>query len=66
MISYEPFFKTLEKNKKTLYALNKKDGISRNTIFRMQQGKPITTETIDKLCGILKCEISDIIELKKD
>ena len=63
MISYEPFFKTLEKNKKTLYALNKKDGISRNTIFRMQQGKTITTETIDKLRVILTYEINDVIKL---
>lgn len=28
----------------------------------MKHGKPITTKTLDSLCDILDCEISDVIE----
>ena len=61
MISYTPFYETLYKNKRTEYQLIHIYGISANTLYRMKQGKPITTETLNKLCYILNCEVSDII-----
>lgn len=64
MISYEPFYKTLNNKNITEYALIFKHGISANTLHRMKHGKPITTTTIDSLCFILKCNISDIVEYR--
>lgn len=64
MISYEPFYKTLNNKNITEYALIFKHGISANTLHRMKHGKPITTTTIDSLCFILKCTISDIVEYR--
>ena len=64
MISYEPFYKTLLDRGITEYELIYKHGLSANTIHRMKHGKNITTATIDTLCFILNCSISDIVEYK--
>ena len=61
MISYEPFYRTLLKKNITEYQLIYKEGISANTLYRMRKGYPITTKTLDTLCFILDCEVSDII-----
>ena len=65
MISYRPFFKTLLLKNITEYQLIFNQGISANTLHRMHKGKAITTKTIDVLCFILDCEVSDIIEHDK-
>ena len=44
------------------YHLIFKEGFSASTLHRMKHGKPITTKTLDSLCDILDCEISDVIE----
>ena len=66
MISYEPFYKTLIEKNITEYHLIFKQGISANTIYRIKQGKAITTKTLDELCFILDCQVCDIIEYRKE
>lgn len=61
MILYSPFYETLLKKGITEYQLIYKHGISANTLHRMKKGLPITTKTLDILCYILDCEVSDII-----
>lgn len=65
MISYEPFYNTLFKKGVTEYELIFKHGLSANTIHRIKKGEAITTKTLDTLCFILDCNVSDIIEYKK-
>ena len=65
MISYGPFYKTLYEKNITEFQLIFKEGISANTLHRMKMGLPITTKTLDTLCFILDCEVSDIIEHDK-
>ena len=65
MISYRPFYETLYKKNITEYALIFKHGIPANTILRMKLGEAITTTTLDVLCNILDCPVSDIIEFVK-
>lgn len=65
MISYEPFYATLLKKNITEYHLIFKEGISANTLHRIKKGMPITTKTIDTLCFILDCDVSDIIRHDK-
>ena len=60
MISYKPFYETLLKKNITEYSLIYKEGISANTLYRMKKGLP-TTKTLDTLCFILDCEVSDIL-----
>ncbi len=66
MISYKPFFDTLRQKGITEYALIFKQGIPANTIHRMKHGEAITTKTLNTLCEILDCDVSDIIEYHKD
>lgn len=61
MISYQPFYDTLFRQGITEYQLIHVHGISANTLFRMKHRKPITTETLNKLCYILDCSVEDIL-----
>ncbi len=65
MISYKPFYETLFKKNMTEYELIFKHGMSANTLHRIKKGEAITTKTLDTLCFILDCPISDIIEYEK-
>ncbi len=62
MISYNPLWNTLNKRDMSTYDLIYKHGLSANTIHRMKNEKTITTKTINELCFILQCSVSDIIE----
>lgn len=66
MISYRPFYKTLERKGITEYQLIYKQGISANTIHRMKHGMAISTKTLDTLCFILDCSVSEILEYVND
>ena len=58
MISYEPLFQTMkEKNISCL----EKMGFARSTYYAMKNGKSVSTNTIDQLCTLLQCEVSDIM-----
>lgn len=63
MISYEPFFKTLEKKGITSYKLGKM-GFPMSTYHSIRKGKHISTQTIDALCALLDCRVEDIMEFK--
>lgn len=66
MISYQPFYDILLKKGITEYALIFKHGIPANTLHRMKHGKAITTKTLDTLCEVLECSVSDILEYKSE
>ena len=66
MISYKPFYETLFKKGITEYELIFKQGISANTLYRMKHGESITTKTLNTLCEILDCSVSEILEYQKD
>ena len=66
MISYQPFYETLYKKDLTEYYLIFKQGISANTLHRMKHGEAISTKTLDTLCYILDCEVSDIIKFIRE
>lgn len=65
MISYKPFYNTLFQTGVTEYELIFKHGISANTLYRMKKGEAITTKTLDTLCFILDCTVSDVLEYIK-
>lgn len=66
MISYQPFYETLFKKGITEYHLIFKQGLSANTLHRMKHGEAISTKTLNVLCEILDCKVSDIIEYVPD
>ena len=65
MISYAPFWKTMEEKGVTQYKLIYQYQISANTISRIKRSESINTNTLNLLCLILDCNVSDIIEFTK-
>ncbi|MCB7321091.1 helix-turn-helix domain-containing protein [Lacrimispora sp. 210928-DFI.3.58] len=61
MITYEPFWNTLKNSNETTYTLINIHSISSATIDRLRKNKPLSTTTINDLCRILNCGITDII-----
>lgn len=61
MISYEPLFKTMQEKGVTTYKLIKDFGVSRSLIDRLKHNKPISTVTLNDLCGFLDCKVEDIL-----
>jgi len=61
MISYAPLWETMKKQGATTYTLQEKGEISSSSIRRIKAGDSISTNTLDKLCRILKCELADVI-----
>lgn len=61
MISYEPLFETMKKKNITSYKLQKA-GFSKATYYSIKQGNSVSTNTINQLCKILQCEVSDVIK----
>lgn len=66
MISYGPFWQTIERKQISTYQLIYKYAILPDTIQRLRAGKPITTNTLDKLCREIGCTVSDIVEYVPD
>jgi len=60
LISYEPFWHTLEESNETTYTLITKHHISSAIIDKLRKNKPMNTTTINDLCRILHCNIQDI------
>ena len=66
MISYAPFFRTLNAKNITEYQLIFKHGFSANILHRMKHGENITMKTLDTLCFILDCDVADVIQYVKE
>lgn len=65
MISYAPFWKTMEEKGMTQYKLIYHYQISANTLQRIKRSQSINTNTLNLLCLILDCSVSDILEFEK-
>lgn len=65
MIVFDRLWKTMEAKKVTTYALREKYNIDSRLIRRLKANQAVTAGTLDKLCRILDCDLSDIAEFKK-
>ena len=66
MISYEPLWRTMKAQGATTYTLQVKGEISSSTVRRLKAGESVSTNTLDALCRILECELSEIVEYIPD
>ncbi len=66
MISYDPFWQTLRPKNISTYQLIYEHGILPDTIQRLRSGKTITTKTLNTLCGVLNCQVCDILTFFPD
>lgn len=65
-IRYDKLWKLLIDKKLTKTELQTMIGCSPNTMSAMGKDEYVSMKTIDKICNVLNCEISDIIEHIKD
>ena len=63
---YAPLWKTMEEKNVSTYTLINKHGISARTIHNLKHNRSITMYTMEKLCQILDCQASDIVEFVKE
>lgn len=66
MISYAPLWKTMERRQASTYTLQVKAHISSSTVRRLKAGESVSTNTLDALCAILECSLSDVVEYIPD
>ena len=65
MISYEPLFQTMKARGVTSYRLARM-GFPMSNYHAMRRGKNVSTHTINTLCAILDCSVSDVMEFKRE
>ena len=66
MIVFDPLWETLEQKHISKYALIKDYGVSTGTLDALRKNKSITLNTLNDLCTILQCEVSDVITFIPD
>ena len=64
MIVFDKLFKTMKKKGISQYDLIHKYGFSTGQLDRIRKNENITTNTLNTLCKILKCDLKDIAEFK--
>lgn len=62
MISYGPFWRTLQDSGESTYTLIKNHRISSSTIDKLRKDRPLNTTTVNDLCRILSCRVEDVME----
>lgn len=65
MISYEPLFVTMKARGITAYRLSKM-GFPQSNYYAIKRGENISTHTVNQLCKLLNCGVSDIMEYIED
>lgn len=65
MISYNPLWKTLIDRNMKKTELRDLAGFSSGTLARMGKNQYIEMKHIDKICEVLDCEISEVIEIDR-
>lgn len=66
MIVFDPLWETLKRKNISQYALIKRYGVSTGTLDALRKNRSITLNTLNDLCAILNCEVSDIIRYLPD
>ena len=61
MITYTPLFRTMAEKNITSYALFQQ-GFSKATYHSIRKGNSVSVNTVNQLCKLLDCSVSDIIE----
>ena len=66
MIIFDRLWITMKNKGISTYRLREDHGFNTKTIAKLRQNGNVTTATLNKLCLILDCDISEILEYKKD
>ena len=66
IIVFDRLWETMKQKGITTYQLREKCGIDSKTVRRLKANENIETKTLNKLCNVLKCNLSDIAEYIED
>ena len=66
MIVYNQLWDTMKQKGISTYKQREMHGFNTKTIAKLRQNGTVTTKTLNKLCSILDCELSDIAAYEKD
>ena len=61
--SYNKLWKLLIDMKMNKTQLRQSAKITTNAMSKMAKNEPVTLETLEKICGVLDCNIEDIVEI---
>ena len=62
-ISYQKAFDLMKETGVTTYRIRKEKIVSERTLQNLRDGKPVSTETIERLCLLMNCTPNDIMEI---
>lgn len=65
MIVYDKLWETMKKKGISQYRLIKDFNFSNGQLDRLRKNADVSTFTLNRLCEILDCDLSDIVEYKK-
>lgn len=66
LITYKPFWRTMEAKNISTYKLEKQYGMSKSMIFKLKHDKNVNLATINELCKMFECNLLDVIEYVPD
>lgn len=66
MIVFNKLWEVMKQKDISQYKLINEYDISPSILTRLKRNESVSTNTIERLCTILDCDISDIMELKKE
>jgi len=66
MIVYDRLWQTMKEKQISQYKLIREYGFSPGQLDRLRKNHNVSTYTLNVLCGILSCELSDIAEYRPD
>ena len=66
VISYNKLWKLLIDRKMSKADLRRAAGIAPNTMTKLNRDEEVTLETLGKICGVLKVNVGDIVDIFPD
>lgn len=61
-LSYKKLFKKLIDIEMKSTELMKKAKVSKSTFYKIKNGENVTTDVLLRICDVLECDISEIVE----
>ncbi len=65
-LSYKKLFKKLIDIDMTNNELMEKAKVSKSTFYKIKNGENVTTDVLLRICNVLECDISEIVECVND
>ncbi|AKU03823.1 TPA: helix-turn-helix domain-containing protein [Streptococcus agalactiae] len=65
-LSYKKLFKKLIDIEMKNTELMEKAKVSKSTFYKIKNGENVTTDVLLRICNVLECDISEIVECVND